>query len=602
MHLRVKILLIIVAGFTLITGCEKDDNDFPLDIDFNMNPIEANTCDTILFQVGSVSENTIKETLFYRWDWNSDSIWDTQFSALSKYQYRYFESGNYTITMQYVDGKGKSRSFSKNLDIAQGFSAPRPKFTISPETGNYFQEFVFDASSTKDDEDSLNVLLFKWDFDGDGHWDTNFEPNPIAVKKYKTLGSFYPELEVKDPSNKVASYSQRLEIHKTDTLIHVNVEWPQKKYLVGDTIVFDATESYYELNPIKEYQISWKVPNNPEWSVPDDNKIFSYIVNQEGINKIACKVILNTSLLENIGYIEIIAGAENLPPNPSFEVAIPYGNTSSQFYFNCWSSSDDNIPPSQLFLRWDWNNDGVWDTPFSKEKEYYHQYSEPGRYEFALQAKDNFDKTAITYGEIRVSSYSNPTSFFKDQRDHQLYGTVKIGDQWWMAENLRYEVPGKTESGLFTTRCLNEDNDWCESVGKLYHVASIVEDHFDNKFIDVCPDGWRLPTKTDWEKLFDELGGTDQAKNLIFGKSADFNGIFLGYGSFLIVLERGVWDTIYTFHDTFESMYLPSSSLPRDPGNVRSDIFMIHINRFTEELWTGYNSLNYYVPVRCIKE
>jgi len=36
------------------------------------------------------------------------------------------------------------------------------------------------------------------------------------------------------------------------------------------------------------------------------------------------------------------------------------------------------------------------------------------------------------------------TDFFKDQRDGQIYNTVQIGEQTWMAENLRY-LPSKDE-------------------------------------------------------------------------------------------------------------------------------------------------------------
>lgn len=39
---------------------------------------------------------------------------------------------------------------------------------------------------------------------------------------------------------------------------------------------------------------------------------------------------------------------------------------------------------------------------------------------------------------------------FTDPRDNNTYRCIRIGDQIWMAENLRYELPGNSLSGCFT--------------------------------------------------------------------------------------------------------------------------------------------------------
>ena len=102
-----------------------------------------------------------------------------------------------------------------------------------------------------------------------------------------------------------------------------------------------------------------------------------------------------------------------------------------------------------------------------------------------------------------------------DDRDGQTYKTVKIGDQWWMAENLNYE----TDSSF----CYNKEEINCAKYGRLYEWAAAVgksesECGYGNEcslpsgnIQGVCPKGWHLPSKAEWETLFTAVGGKDIA-------------------------------------------------------------------------------------------
>lgn len=84
------------------------------------------------------------------------------------------------------------------------------------------------------------------------------------------------------------------------------------------------------------------------------------------------------------------------------------------------------------------------------------------------------------------SSYldSIPFDFGSLEIDGKKYKTVKIGNQNWMAQN----VALKTENSL----CYNDDSKNCDTYGRLYT--------FDEAKT-VCPDGWHLPSITDYQFL-----------------------------------------------------------------------------------------------------
>ncbi len=137
---------------------------------------------------------------------------------------------------------------------------------------------------------------------------------------------------------------------------------------------------------------------------------------------------------------------------------------------------------------------------------------------------------ALFFIAIAIVCVSCGSNTMKDKNGN-TYKTVKIGDQVWMAENLNYE----TSSGSW---CYDDDPANCEKYGRLYDWETA---------ITVCPKGWRLPSKEDFDILLDNFGGEgEEAYNALKdGGSSGFSALFGGWrgssGSFDYVGKNGSW-------------------------------------------------------------
>jgi len=106
------------------------------------------------------------------------------------------------------DGAPSSDKASEQPDVIVPNQSPLPAFNFSPAIGAVPLQVFFDASDTTDDADDLDNLLFRWDFDGDGIWDTEYTSNIITDYTYVLSGEFSPRLGVLDSEEAVAWTAQ----------------------------------------------------------------------------------------------------------------------------------------------------------------------------------------------------------------------------------------------------------------------------------------------------------------------------------------------------------------------------------------------------------
>ena len=82
-------------------------------------------------------------------------------------------------------------------------------------------------------------------------------------------------------------------------------------------------------------------------------------------------------------------GSLNGAPVAAFTISAREGEVGTLFAVDATPSTDDHDFPVTLQVRWDWEDDGVWDTPWSATKTAEHRYPMPGDYTVRLAVRDS---------------------------------------------------------------------------------------------------------------------------------------------------------------------------------------------------------------------
>jgi len=109
------------------------------------------------------------------------------------------------------------------------------------------------------------------------------------------------------------------------------------------------------------------------------------------------------------------------------------------------------------------------------------------------------------------------------------YKTTKIGDQWWMAENLNTtkfrngeNIPYLAGSNEWTSTLSagychsNNDTTLGAVYGLLYNWHAVDDGR------KICPEGWHTPSNNDWSALVEFLGGNEIAGGKLKQTGIDF--------------------------------------------------------------------------------
>ena len=207
-----------------------------------------------------------------------------------------------------------------------------------------------------------------------------------------------------------------------------------------------------------------------------------------------------------------------------------------------------------------------------------------------------------------------------DTRDGNYYETIKIGEQCWMAENLRY-LPEVHDGVDFSDRGLNKApaygvydyegssvneaklTDNYSVYGVLYNWPAAMDwdgvspaDPFELEGLQgACPENWHVPSDSDWMTLISYLGGRNIAGGKLKSALSDnpsWNGSNeVGFKS----IPSGLRHSFGDFDDLDHFSYFWTSSL-----YFSSWVFYRGLNSFSSSIEESSRLFREGVSVRCI--
>ena len=218
---------------------------------------------------------------------------------------------------------------------------------------------------------------------------------------------------------------------------------------------------------------------------------------------------------------------------------------------------------------------------------------------------------------LGLSPDSVVTGEFKDARDNRTYKTVKIGNQTWMAENLKF-----AQDSLVESWCYDNDPTNCQKKGRMYSwmgaINRTAEECGYQKACSltypvqgICPEGWHIPSKEEFETLIETVGGYAVAGARLKSKEnwePAWNGC-VGTDDYQFSAVSGGWYRPYSEHFGEGNYYAAiwSSTELEDwhRANEEDRHILVYTLRFfndKDSVDIGESNRDYGLSVRCLKD
>ena len=460
----------------------------------------------------------------------------------------------HTITLRGTDSGGLSREVQIQISVEKLVNAPPAAQIISPVDNSSFAESeVINFFGTASDPDG-DIPTVSWSSDRQGQLGTSSQINISNLQ----IGTHIITFRAEDPSG--AAGTDQITINVTPfgednqpPTADIQQQIDEQVFNEGLPVQFLGSGTDAEDGPIQSFRLDWLSDKSGiigtgesvfVSSLPPGKHIISLIAEDSGGKKDTAKVTI------------FVNGIGNTPPVARFSmtqtIPSPVPNTIA-LILDAGGVCDAVDAAAGIDIKWDFDNDGIFDTEFSNEKTTTYSYTFKNEPHFIrMLARDSGGSTDEALLIVPEHVFV-PASDFKmgdsagTQADEQPQHTVFI-DDYYIG---RFEVTNAQFAQFLTDNSAAAGQFYSSKMSIVkpeegVYIASEGLENFPVRYVEwqaaEAYSSWiqgRLPTEAEWEKaarggIFLGEGNTDPNLQPSRQQPWGAGGISLNHANYLI--------------------------------------------------------------------
>ena len=262
-----------------------------------------------------------------------------------------------------------------------------------------------DATASTDAEDDSADLEVRWDWEGDGTWDTGYTTLKTASYSYHTVGTYSVTLEVRDSGGLTAVTSLQVYIASIPPAARFTVS-PAS----GDTATLftvDASSSSTGGDGAGTFLVRWDWTSDGMWDTSlSTAKTATHRFTTAGTYTVTLQIVDDGTGMTAATTGQLQVSAQNTPPAASFALSPALtGDIATQFTLDPSASSDAEDSSAQLAFRVDWGDGDGFQPGLA------HSYDSPGTYTVTLEATDTGGLSSTAAKQVRIVNTPPAASF-----------------------------------------------------------------------------------------------------------------------------------------------------------------------------------------------
>ncbi len=398
---RIPVSWAVAACIIALVSCA-DDNPFRPTDPANLPVVEiVDAPDTIKVNVEHVYVATaadsnlaggeVGEIVGYQWTLG-DSI--PPVDDLPVLRHTFAEPGVFIVRVVVTDDDGNTASDSVRVVVTMGLTP------VCDAGGPYEtcrgRELLLAGAAA--DEDG-HVVLYEWDFDGDGTFDWSSSDSGTASHTYEAVGQHGVTLLATDDDGNVTADTALVTV-VAGAFPQGDAGGPYKAYpgrdvvLAGSGTDADGVVVLYEWDFDGDGTYDWESGSSAE---------VSHTFTTEGTYAAALRVTDDCGNA-TVGWAEVLVTRGMLPAS---HPGGPYqAEPGVEIVFDGAAADSDGIV---VKYEWDFDGDGTYDWESTSSGEAPHTYSDDGEFTARLRVTDDLGNTSVAEAVVRVIRY--PTTW-----------------------------------------------------------------------------------------------------------------------------------------------------------------------------------------------